>query len=239
MKKEIGILHILCTASTGLVILALFVMSYYLGATAKEKYDKVHKNKFVLEEEFTPTEYKQSISRRFHEGIFHEKFLWTGGAKIDLSPLYENTFLMITQMNRVGKLKLTNSQVRYYCILLLETVMVESSFGYHISNKHDFGIFQVNESNFRDVNANYLAYKPKLKEYVKSHIIDEHGWRWNLKYNVRVGIAYSFLTYYRRLGHNPNLTTLQRRAKNWKIVYNTHKGAGKVKHYVNKNSTKD
>lgn len=115
--------------------------------------------------------------------------------------------------------------------LLIGTACVESNCGEYIKqiNGPACGIFQIEPNTAKDIQDNYIKYKPDLKYlhdkfYLKGLTLEE-----NLMYNLSYSIFMCRL-FYRRI-KEPIPSILDEQAKYWKKYYNTEKGKGTIEQY--------
>lgn len=123
--------------------------------------------------------------------------------------------------------------------LLVGTACVESNCGEYIKqiNGPACGIFQIEPNTAKDIQENYIKYKPDLKYlhdkfYLKSLTLEE-----NLMYNLSYSILMCRL-FYKRI-KEPIPKTISGQAAYWKKYYNTHLGKGTIEDYINKKEKLD
>ena len=123
--------------------------------------------------------------------------------------------------------------------LLVGTACVESNCGEYIKqiNGPACGIFQIEPNTAKDIQENYIKYKPDLKYlhdkfYLKGLTLEE-----NLMYNLSYSILMCRL-FYRRI-KEPIPKTISGQAAYWKKYYNTHLGKGTIEDYINKKEKLD
>ena len=123
--------------------------------------------------------------------------------------------------------------------LLVGTACVESNCGEYIKqiNGPACGIFQIEPNTAKDIQKNYIKYKPDLKYlhdkfYLKSLTLEE-----NLMYNLSYSILMCRL-FYRRI-KEPIPKTVSEQAAYWKKYYNTHLGKGTIEDFINKKEKLD
>ena len=123
--------------------------------------------------------------------------------------------------------------------LLVGTACVESNCGEYIKqiNGPACGIFQIEPNTAKDIQENYIKYKPDLKYlhdkfYLKSLTLEE-----NLMYNLSYSILMCRL-FYRRI-KEPIPKTISGQAAYWKKYYNTYLGKGTIEDYINKKEKLD
>lgn len=123
--------------------------------------------------------------------------------------------------------------------LLVGTACVESNCGEYIKqiNGPACGIFQIEPNTAKDIQENYIKYKPDLRHlhdkfYLKGLTLEE-----NLMYNLSYSILMCRL-FYRRI-KEPIPKTISGQAAYWKKYYNTHLGKGTIEDYINKKEKLD
>lgn len=123
--------------------------------------------------------------------------------------------------------------------MLIETACAESCCGkyLHQINGPACGIFQIEPNTARDIVSNYIQYRPEYKEVYNQLFIKSLDLRQNLIYNLAFQIFICRLFYQRIKEPIPHNRTL--RASYWKKYYNTAKGKGTIKGYLEKVSKYD
>lgn len=123
--------------------------------------------------------------------------------------------------------------------LLVGTACVESDCGKYIKqiNGPACGIFQIEPNTAKDIQENFIKYKPELRQlhdkfYIKSLTLEE-----NLMYNLAYSIFMCRIFYMRFKEPIPDL--IEEQAKYWKKYYNTKLGKGNVNTYINKKELLD
>ena len=124
--------------------------------------------------------------------------------------------------------------------LVFNTGLVESKYEYLMQVKGPaIGFFQCEVPTAIDICLNYLKYRPKLmKKVAHACMIDikyfldpkEDVWRRLLQYNLALQISLVRLHYRRVPEKLPNNVAEQ--ASQWKRWYNTKKGKGTEKHFI-------
>lgn len=137
----------------------------------------------------------------------------------------------------LAELELDGVQAEY---LVYNTGLVESKYEYLMQVKGPaIGFFQCEVPTAIDICINYLKYRPKLmKKVAHACMIDikyfldpkEDVWRKLLQYNIALQIALCRLHYRRVPEKLPSNITEQ--ASQWKRWYNTKKGKGTEKHFI-------
>ena len=124
--------------------------------------------------------------------------------------------------------------------LVFNTGLVESKYEYLMQVKGPaIGFFQCEVPTAIDICLNFLQFRSKLmKQVAHTCMIDikyflnpkEDDWRRFLQYNLALQIAMCRLHYRRVPEKLPNNVTEQ--ARQWKRWYNTKKGKGTEKHFI-------
>lgn len=131
-----------------------------------------------------------------------------------------------------------------YRKLLIETAAYESDGGAVIKQVGGpaLGVYQIEPSTHDYIVRKWLHTEESKEVFQKSNlrnVVD--GWyvqappgtnRYNLKKNIHYQTTIAFLVYYHRVGGWPDLSTVESRAKIYKTYYNTPKGKGKKKKYI-------
>lgn len=110
--------------------------------------------------------------------------------------------------------------------LLLGTAMQESCIGRRSSN-----IFQIDMPTAVDVNANYLAFRPKLNQSVAQLYNPQQSLSWNINNNVPYQVALARIVYLRHNKLIPDAADSAALAQYWKDNYNTYLGKGTAAQY--------
>lgn len=116
--------------------------------------------------------------------------------------------------------------------LVFGTACVESQCGEYICqlNGPAVGIFQMEPATHDDIYKNFLKYKPELKAKVMKLFAPGLSVAENLKSNLMYAAAMCRIHYLRV--SQPIPEDLQSQAEYWKKYYNTAKGRGSVKKYL-------
>lgn len=158
-------------------------------------------------------------------------FLHKGGEYLDPNLLFD----LVKNTIKNFEINLNNeaNTILIYETLITETLGGQYPYDYACYNYKNYGIAQ-----FRVETANFL--KGFIKRVSKhdynllmSLRVNNKSEKWNLMYNVKYSIALCLIYYYQR---DKNIASkakyLEYRAQLWKTHYNTSKGLGESKHYV-------
>lgn len=91
------------------------------------------------------------------------------------------------------------------------------------------GLFQIEPRTHSDLYANYLAYRPEMREKLLYLGDRQHA---SLIYNLRYAAAVARLIYYRDPEALPEKDDIDGQARMWKRVYNTPQGHGTEAQYL-------
>lgn len=158
-------------------------------------------------------------------------FLHKGGEYLDPNLLFD--LVKYTIKNFEINLNNEANTILIYETLITETLGGQYPYDYAHDNYKNYGIAQ-----FRVETANFL--KGFIKRVSKhdynllmSLRVNDKSEKWNLMYNVKYSIALCLIYYFQR---DRNIASkakyLESRAQLWKTHYNTSKGLGESKHYV-------
>ena len=158
-------------------------------------------------------------------------FLHKGGEYLDPNLLFD----LVKNTIKNFEINLNNeaNTILIYETLITETLGGQYPYDYAHDNYKNYGIAQ-----FRVETAIFL--KGFIKRVSKhdynllmSLRVNDKSEKWNLMYNVKYSIALCLIYYYQR---DKNIASkakyLEYRAQLWKTHYNTSKGLGESKHYV-------
>ena len=158
-------------------------------------------------------------------------FLHKGGEYLDPNLLFD----LVKNTIKNFEINLNNeaNTILIYETLITETLGGQYPYDYASYNYKNYGIAQ-----FRVETANFL--KGFIKRVSKhdynllmSLRVKDKSEKWNLMYNVKYSIALCLIYYYQR---DKNIAEkakyLEYRAQLWKTHFNTSKGLGDSKHYV-------
>ena len=114
--------------------------------------------------------------------------------------------------------------------LVLGTALVESGLRYvaQLNNGPARGLWQMEPATAEDIHRNYLAYRPKLRDQVKSLMFAGAGPEANLTGNLIYGAAMCRIHYLRVSEPLPFSDDARGMARYWKRYYNTALGDGDV-----------
>ena len=169
---------------------------------------------------------------------FKMKWLtWDGGKYIERN--------VLTQLVEISLKRMPHLNIRKHpeiTKLIVETAIAESSGGYFTSNKNgDYGVFQIRKEVGEELLLWLKANHTDVYKQVMLFFNEERNFVENLQSNVPFGIALCICEYWRKAGPNftKHINTVEDRAIMWKSVYNTRKGKGTVKAYIDRNSSYD
>ena len=97
------------------------------------------------------------------------------------------------------------------------------------------GFFQMEPNTAIDIWDNYVMYRPKYREKLYAMGFDEGTLEFCLLSNIGLQAAFCRLHYRRVPSALPKASDLEGQAKYWKKYYNTVKGKGTVKHFMEMN----
>ena len=157
-----------------------------------------------------------------------------------LNPSHFRQFVIRPTLKSLGGVLWTDAAE----VLLLGTALVESDLTWlqqHPSGPA-LGLYQIEPSTHDDVWKNYL-YMPRnrglsecvqeflVRDLTKSKYTSRHAQLiWNLAYATSI----ARIVYWRRPEPLPQYDDIVGLANYWKKYFNTHLGAGKIEHFVNK-----
>lgn len=158
-------------------------------------------------------------------------FLHRGGEYLDPNLLFD----LVKNTIKNFDINLNNeaNTILIYETLITETLGGQYSYTYACDNYKNYGIAQ-----FRVETANFLkGFIKRVSEHdynlLMSLRVNDKSEKWNLMYNVKYSIALCLIYYFQR---DKNIASkakyLEYRAQLWKTHYNTSKGLGESKHYV-------
>ena len=117
--------------------------------------------------------------------------------------------------------------------LVLGTIAQESGYGKYrrqLGNGPALGIAQMEPDTFNDINKNFLSYRPYIIDSIKKTCEVTELKAEDLETNDKLAICMCRVQYLRF--KNPIPTDLPGYAALWKFRYNTIKGAGTVKEFI-------
>ena len=122
--------------------------------------------------------------------------------------------------------------------LIYKTGMAES--GYRALEGHGsnpaVGFWQVEPATMFDTVDNYINYRPELKTKIYTLGYDDKESEMRLMSNLSLQVAFCRLKYRRDRYPLPKVGNVEAQAKYWKRVYNSEKGRGTVKHFMEANN---
>jgi len=124
--------------------------------------------------------------------------------------------------------------------LIVRTGMAESGYralkGYGEGNPA-IGFWQMEPATLHDIINNYIEYRPKYRTYLENLGMKFEGENIEMSVmsSMAVQAALCRLHYRRDRDPIPTWSDLEAQGSYWKKVYNTHKGRGTVKHFVEAN----
>jgi len=122
--------------------------------------------------------------------------------------------------------------------LIFRTGMAES--GYRAIEQHGggpaVGYFQVEPATINDTITNYVTYRQEIQTKLWSLGFDDKDSALRVMGSIPLQVAFCRLKYRRDKYALPPCGDLEAQGKYWKRVYNTYKGKGTVKHFMDSNS---
>ena len=121
--------------------------------------------------------------------------------------------------------------------LIYSTGMAES--GYRALKQEGgpaLGFFQCEPATAIDIWENYVMYRPKYRDKLFQLGFDDSKLEFCLLSNIGIQVALCRLHYRRVPSKLPRAGDLNAQAKYWKQHYNTVKGKGTLKHFLEANS---
>ncbi len=97
------------------------------------------------------------------------------------------------------------------------------------------GFWQVEPATLIDILDNYVKYRPKLLEGLKSLGYSRNDIETRVMSNIALQAVFCRLKYKRDRYALPKSNDLEAQAKYWKRVYNTHLGKGTITHFMEAN----
>lgn len=158
--------------------------------------------------------------------------LWYGEDQLDTVYLYGT----IKKVLKTLDMDLKDEED--FILLIMETVAIESNFGYHVTQIKGpaLGVVQIQPSTYRSLNKNFLRINTELKEKVdlfkRNDLTDEE----NLTYNLEYQIAYAAILYIANGCDARDLSTKNKRARIYKIYFNSLEGKATVEDFIRKTS---
>lgn len=121
--------------------------------------------------------------------------------------------------------------------LLMGTAAQESQLGFYLKqiNGPALGIFQIEPATHKDVWANYINYRPELKNKL-AQIVTIKSPEWletHLVTNLAYSAAIARIIYMRAPEKLPDANEIEGMARYWKKYYNTDLGKGTVEEFKN------
>ena len=98
------------------------------------------------------------------------------------------------------------------------------------------GFFQMEPNTAIDIWDNYVMYRPKYRDKLFSLGFDDGNIEFCLLSNIGLQAAFCRLHYRRVPSALPKVSDLEGQAKYWKKHYNTVKGKGTIKHFMEMNN---
>ena len=120
--------------------------------------------------------------------------------------------------------------------LIYKTGMAES--GYRALRQKGgpaLGFFQCEPATAIDVYENYAMYRPQYRDKLFQLGFDDSKLDFCLLSNIGLQVAFCRLHYRRVPSKLPKSNNLEAQAKYWKSFYNTVKGKGTVRHFMEAN----
>jgi hypothetical protein len=97
------------------------------------------------------------------------------------------------------------------------------------------GFFQVEPDTILDTWDNYAMYRPELKTKLWGIGFDDTKAEMCVMSSIALQVAFCRLKYRRDPHPLPKVGDIEAQAKYWKRVYNSHKGRGTIKHFIEAN----
>ena len=98
------------------------------------------------------------------------------------------------------------------------------------------GYFQVEPATINDTITNYVTYRQEIQTKLWSLGFEDKDSVLRVMGSIPLQVAFCRLKYRRDKYALPPCGDLEAQGKYWKRVYNTHKGKGTVKHFMEANS---
>ena len=120
--------------------------------------------------------------------------------------------------------------------LIYRTGMAES--GYRALKQRGgpaLGFFQCEPNTAVDIFDNYVMYRPKYRDKLFQLGFDDAKLKFCLLSNIALQVAFCRLHYRRVPSRLPGANDIEAQAKYWKTFYNTVKGKGTTKHFIEAN----
>lgn len=121
--------------------------------------------------------------------------------------------------------------------LLLGVCAVESDSGEYLVQLNSGpakGIFQMEPATRKDIDNNFLKYRPVLRGLVRDYAVSGLNLDDQLVFNLAYAVAMARVHFYRVPDALPDHDDLIGLAGYWKKHYNTVLGAGTVDHFIDK-----
>ena len=122
--------------------------------------------------------------------------------------------------------------------LIFRTGMAES--GYRAIEQHGggpaVGYFQVEPATINDTITNYVTYRQEIQTKLWSLGFEGKDSALRVMGSIPLQVAFCRLKYRRDKYALPSCGDLEAQGEYWKRVYNTYKGKGTVKHFMDANS---
>ena len=121
--------------------------------------------------------------------------------------------------------------------LIYKTGMAETGYKHlkQMGGGPAIGFWQVEPATLIDIMDNYVNYRPKLLEGLKSLGFSPDDVETRVMSNIALQAVFCRLKYKRDKYALPLIGDLQGQAEYWKRVYNTHLGKGTIEHFMEAN----
>jgi hypothetical protein len=121
--------------------------------------------------------------------------------------------------------------------MIYRTGMAETGFRAieQYGNGPAVGFFQVEPATINDTIENYVSYRPAIKSKLWELGFDEKDSKIRVMSSIALQVAFCRLKYRRDKHALPKCGDLEGQAEYWKRVYNSYKGKGTVKHFIEAN----
>lgn len=174
----------------------------------------------------SPSEFKIKIS----DDLIH---FHSGGQQLKHSSFEETVNHVLSNLNNLKDKDVTNLKHLVIETAITETLLGKSKYNYSAVNYRNYGIMQIRTETAKDVMWWLGIVDKETLKQVKALYDKRLSLKDNLLYNVKFSIAICAQYYLRRNSNIINETSsLAQRAKQWKKIYNTHKGVGSANGYI-------
>lgn len=118
--------------------------------------------------------------------------------------------------------------------LLLGTAAQESHMGRYLKQIRGpaRGIYQMEPGTYDDIWRSYLIYHPEMEKVIESLILQNFTDSGQLAGNLYLATAMARIHYFRVSAPLPKVNDLKGQANYWKFYYNTHRGRGTTREFM-------